>query len=381
MVDGREARTLIVISGYYGFGNLGDEAILEQLVCELKRLVPPESIVILSNDPVSTERVFGVRSLGRSRFASLARVLTKAKLLVSGGGGLFQDTRSPGSVLFYGAHIMLARLAGAQALVYAQGVGPLRSAIATMITRAAFRLTSAISVRDERSLDLVKSWHLPVELTADPVWCLAPTDLPAQISSTLPGGPETSRQPLIGLSLRPSSGFTDVHMDELLHSLLEALPAEADLLLLPLQKEQDEPVLHRFATAWRQAGRRAFTFNPDELTLPSQWLTLLSRLDLLVSMRLHALIMALRSGVATVGIAYDPKVVRLLTNFEQPILNLTKESAGESWKETLKDAYRRRNELSTTAVGKTEAAKNLACQNFNFISRILNMQSDPNRLI
>lgn len=375
----RNSRKLIVVSGYYGFGNLGDEAILEQLIAELLRVAPAEDICVLSANPQATTQAFKVPAADRSDYLGLVRKLTGARLLVSGGGGLFQDTRSPGSVVFYGAHIVLAKALGARAVVYAQGVGPLTSAAGRLLTKQFFKLCDAISVRDKQSQDLLKTWGLQSELTADPVWNLQPSApapaTQAAVAALLPG--RDADHPLVGLSIRPSANFSEKHNNGLLQALKAGLPPGTRLLLLPLQTTQDEPVLRRFLAGWQALGRQGAVLETNELSRPSQWIAILAQLDFLVSMRLHALIMALSTGVPSVGIAYDPKVSKLLTEFEQPILNLAKDDPQEDWKDAIEQAFSKRVELSALAVGKSESAKNLACQNFNLLSRILSMQSDP----
>ena len=104
----QKPRNLVVISGYYGFGNLGDEAILEQLLNDLKRLVPADNIVVLSANPAYTTSLYQVRSINRWQISTLLPVLKQARLFISGGGGLFQDTRSIGSVLYYAGQIFLS---------------------------------------------------------------------------------------------------------------------------------------------------------------------------------------------------------------------------------------------------------------------------------
>lgn len=375
----RNNRKLIVVSGYYGFGNLGDEAILEQVITELLRVAPSEDICVLSANPKATTQAFEIPAADRADFLGLVRKLANARLLVSGGGGLFQDTRSPGSVAFYGAHIALAKALGARAVVYAQGVGPLTSPAGRLLTKQSLKLCDAISVRDRQSQELLESWGLKSELTADPVWNLKPSPpapaTQAAVAALSPG--RDADHPLVGLSIRPSSNFSERHNNSLLQALAAGLPTGARLLLLPLQATQDEPVLRHFLAGWQALGRQGAILKTKELSRPSQWIAILAQLDFLVSMRLHALIMALGTGVPSVGIAYDPKVSKLLTEFEQPILNLAKDDPQEDWKDAIKQAFSKRVELSALAVGKSESAKNLACQNFNLLSRILSMQSDP----
>lgn len=369
-------RDLILVSGYYGFDNLGDEAILEQLVSELKRLVSPWRIVVLSADPAGTGRRYGIRAASRWDLSATVALMRRARLFVSGGGGLFQDTRSAGSVAFYAGQILLARTLGAPAVIYAQGVGPLRRAISRALSRTAFRLCSAISVRDDASHLMLSGWGIKARRTADPVWALAPSPLPEAVRRRLDICPG-SRPPLVGISLRQTGQFTYGHVEVLDEALAHCLPGHAQLVMLPLQKVQDDQPLCQLAALWHRRGRQAIMLDPQELEKPSQWLSVMAELDLLVAMRLHALIMALKQGTPVVGIAYDPKVSSLLREFEQPILNLAKEVERQRWTEVIGSAFSSRDALSRRAVQGAETAKDLACQNFNLLARMLGMQSDP----
>ncbi len=176
-----QLRRLVIIAGYYGFDNLGDELILEALLNELSSLHAREDIVVLSQNPDKTTALFAVKSINRWHWLDYLKLLRKTKLLVSGGGGLFQDRTGFGSVIFYSAQIMLARLCGAKVLIYAQGLGPLQKIFSEKLTRLALQQASKITLRDHNSLALARRWGLPAQLTADPVWSLPASPLPALI--------------------------------------------------------------------------------------------------------------------------------------------------------------------------------------------------------
>lgn len=363
----------MVVSGYYGFDNLGDEAILEELTNELKRLRKPEEIVVLSANPERTAQKFGVRSIPRGKIATLLETLKQADIFVSGGGGLFQNTKTIGSILFYGMQIIAAKAAGAKVMIYAQGLGPLRGILANQLTREFFKYADAITVRDDASALLINEWKLKCERTADPVWLLEETPLPAAIANQL-----QDKDKCVGLSLRPSADLTDEHIKTLAEALAQCLPADNHVYLLPMQGAQDEEPLSKFAAHWQAAGRQPSSIavlDVTALTLPSQWVALLSRFHFLVGMRLHALLIALKMGVPVVGIDYDPKVTHLLREFQQPILNLTKELDKALWTDTLKSGLASRSRLARLASEQSQVAKNLACQNFDVLARILNTKS------
>ncbi|EPZ60384.1 pyruvyl-transferase domain protein [[Clostridium] sordellii ATCC 9714] len=46
----------ILISGYYGFNNAGDEAILKSIIIALRDVNPTIDIVVLSNDVEHTKK-------------------------------------------------------------------------------------------------------------------------------------------------------------------------------------------------------------------------------------------------------------------------------------------------------------------------------------
>ncbi len=374
-------RDLIILSGYYGFANLGDEAILEEIIEEVKQFVGPEKIYVLSNNPQNTARTFGVKAVSRWKLGALLSLLPQTKLLISGGGGLFQDVSSFRPPLFYGTQIALARLYGSEVFIFAQGIGPLKSAVNKALTKGALALAQVITVRDIASETMLRQWGYKCELTADPVWLLKESALPKAVADRIERLSAITRssqsQPtLIGLSLRQSANWTQADLEQLVASLDDALPPEAQILLLPLQREKDLPELEKFQQLWRKRGRSLENFYPADLDRPSQWLSLIGKLDLLIGMRLHALVMALKSGVPVIGLAYDPKVSQLLRDFEQPVLSLDKtaedsDQLSDSWTEIVKQALSDIPKLSEKAAQKAVVAKNLAGQNFVALSKIL----------
>lgn len=370
-------RSLVLISGYYGFGNLGDEAILESIIRELEKYVAKKDIVVLSNDPAKHERIFGVSAADRWKLASLVDLLGKARLFISGGGGLFQDTTSPKSAIYYGGQIAMARVFGAHPIIFAQGLGPLKTPLGKLATRVAAQLSEDITVRDETSLSILKGWNVGAELTADPVWTLEESELPDSVNAQMRAA-KASGKPVVGLSLRNSHNFSDAKREILLKTLLQTLPEEAVLVMLPLQIEQDLPQLEPFMKAWQNAGRNACLLDVSQLQKPSQWVSLMRQFDLIIAMRLHALIFALKESVPVMGLTYDPKVEHVLRQFGQPILILPNEEGGEElaqkWLDTARAGLQDLEKLRKSAGENAETAKKLACRNFQLLAKILDIK-------
>ena len=99
----------VVISGYYGFDNSGDEAILMAMVKCFKKLMPEARLVVLSNNPVKTREMYGVKAVSRWQPLAILFELIGCDLFISGGGSLLQDVTSARSLRYYMTLMGIAR--------------------------------------------------------------------------------------------------------------------------------------------------------------------------------------------------------------------------------------------------------------------------------
>src|SRR5687768_7222558 len=81
----------LLIAGYYGFGNAGDEAILHSIRNILRRHFPAATLVVLTGDPAETRRVHGVETVEWTDIAGITTAIDSSDLVIIGGGGLFHD--------------------------------------------------------------------------------------------------------------------------------------------------------------------------------------------------------------------------------------------------------------------------------------------------
>ena len=144
----------IILSGYYGFANAGDEAVLAALCQILQERLPQAQLVVLSAQPEQTAAALGVRAINRWDKAALRAELQEAALFCSGGGSLLQDVTSVRSVWYYTSLLRLAQKQGVPTIVLAQGLGPLRTRLGCWLTRRALSRCRLLSWRDAASLRL-----------------------------------------------------------------------------------------------------------------------------------------------------------------------------------------------------------------------------------
>lgn len=146
--------TKITVSGYYGFDNFGDETILFVLLNYLKS--KKFDITVFSKNPETTSKKYGIKSLNTFSFFDVVNQIRKTDFLISGGGSLLQDATSAKSLIYYLFVLFLAWFFKKKIVIFAQGIGPINSFILRKFTKFILHKADFISVRDDKSLFLLR---------------------------------------------------------------------------------------------------------------------------------------------------------------------------------------------------------------------------------
>ena len=306
----RPAAPVLLLCGYYGEHNLGDDALLQVLVSAL-----PESqqLLITVRDPVPVLALApSAVTVNRRSLVSCLRAALRADVLVLGGGSLLQDSTSFSSLVYYLLLMAVARIGGAEVVLWGQGLGPLQRRISRMLVRAVLPFCKAASWRDQRSFELARRWarSLPMVLAADPVW-------------QMPARPWIGGDAIV-LSWRPTP-LLDHSGWRRLTDALDALSAElaAPVIWLAFHEHQDAPLLQQLSDAGLLPKRLkgcSTTLVPQSLEVVSD---VVQRARLVLPMRLHALILARLSNSPMVALSYDPKVEAAAAMASVPCTPLT----------------------------------------------------------
>jgi polysaccharide pyruvyl transferase CsaB len=317
------------ISGSYGGLNLGDEAILQSIVAQLRDAVPCE-ITVFSRDAKDTavrhkvERSVPVRDLSRDEVLPEVAGLD---LLILGGGGILYDE----SASVYLREVALAQEHHVPVLVYAVSAGPLQDAAARTLVCDALSRAQVVTVRERRARQLLEEIGVRgIEVTADPAFLLDPDPLPADALQR--EGLNENRR-LIGLSVRePGSAAPDIdetHYHGLLANAADYMVdrLEADLVFVPMEPRRKD-AQHSHAVVSRMAYAHRATVLKGEYT-PGQLLSLMGHFDFAVGMRLHFLIFAALNRVPFVALPYSSKVAGFLEDLEIAMPPLEQVNAGQ----------------------------------------------------
>lgn len=315
VASGRRVR--IGISGSYGGMNLGDEAILEGILSQIRATVPAD-ITVFSRNPADTmerhqiERSVSARALTRREIAPEIRGLD---LFVLGGGGLLYDR----DAAKYLREVRIAQELGVPVILYAISAGPLDTQSARKSVRDALNTTAptVITVRDRLGHRLLEDVGVSgdIHLTADPAFLLEPEPLP--VAALESDGVDFSRR-LVGFSVRePGPAAPDIRPDEYYGLLANAADYVverygAEVLFVPMEKtdvQHSHAVVAHMNNAERaEILRRKYS--------PRQVLDLMGRFELAVGMRLHFLIFAALRGTPFAALPYASKVSGLLEDLE-----------------------------------------------------------------
>lgn len=291
----------IVIFGYFGRGNLGDETNLAQLVSFLQKDFSKIGISVISSAPALIKNVAdtNVNATGKFNIIGILRLMMRADILIGGGGSLFQDRTSVRSLLYYTGLVLLAKLFKVKVFLYGQGIGPVRSGAGKRAAGWALSMSDVITVRDRLSLIALAELNVErpeIHVTAEPL--LLKNHLPEAVINEY--WTETiSRKPFkVGLILQDFRFPDHCFWKQTIEFL--CLRRDIEIYLLSVDRKD-----LRFQE--RLAGESGVTILP----IPHRWEEFQAAaggMDLLVSARLHGLVAAVVQNIPCYGLAADPKI-------------------------------------------------------------------------
>ncbi|MDY3929240.1 MAG: polysaccharide pyruvyl transferase CsaB [Clostridia bacterium] len=289
----------ILILGYYGFKNSGDDALLLSVIQQLKKQKDDIKLTVLSNDPEETKKNYGVPSIKRYNIFSLIKNIISSKMLLVGGGTLIQDGTSTKSLMYYLFVIKTALIFGKKVMLYANGIGPLKEENYN-ITKKVLNKVDVITLRDGISAEELKKIGVTkpkIIITADSVFNLEPKPQDIRVMH--------ERKKYICVSVRSfkkiSDSFEDIIADAC-NYVYEKYGCTS--VLIPFQKIKDMEISKKIK---EKIHHDAVLYNNTDCGI-DELFDLFSGAVMCMGMRLHSLIYASICGVPSVGLAYDPKV-------------------------------------------------------------------------
>ena len=309
----REARgrSGVVICGAYGMGNSGDEAILDAIVAEMRAIDPLMPLTVMTRDPAGASARLGLTAVHTFNFPRFLAVMRRRALYLNGGGSLIQDVTSRRSLWYYLFTLRAAKRLGCKVMMYGCGIGPVKRPGGVERTRRVLNsCVDAITLREPDSIEELARFGVTkpeIILASDPALTLpsAPAeevDAALEAAGAAPGG----KYICFALRLWPGFGEKAGVFAAAARHAHEAYGLTP--VFLPINHLDDGQAA---ALVAEKLGDTPHVLLPGPMS-SALVIGLMSRMQVVVSMRLHGLIFAAGQGVPLIGVSYDPKVTAFL---------------------------------------------------------------------
>ncbi len=296
----------ILISGYYGFRNSGDDALLKSIIDALKKYKESPNIVVLSANPKETAQIYRVKAINRTNPFSVIKHIKQAGILISGGGTLMQDSTSTKSLWYYLAVISLALKHNRKVMLYANGIGPLNKEKNKIKAGKILNKVDLITLRDNQSLDVLKQIGVTkpkVIVTADPAILLGGFSK-KRGQEILKSENIPTDKALLGISVRRwrelPQGFEDS-----IAKICDYAVEKYGLYPVFLTMQTSKDLIISQSIMNKMKYRSSIIKGSRSV---SDILSVISCMNICIGMRLHLLIYATINAIPLIGLVYDPKI-------------------------------------------------------------------------
>lgn len=318
----------VIISGYYGYGNLGDDTLLRSLISSLRHEKRDIRITVLCANTKKMRKLYGVRTINRYDLPAIVREMRSknARILLNGGGSLIQDGTSERSMLYYVSIMKLAKRLGLKLVLYANGIGPLYSEKSKARAKQIIDSADMITLREPSSLELIRELGCSAaadraRISADPAFCTLNSD-PEWVRFVLKREGIDPNRKFFMVSVRPGNTLSATDRADYDSRLIDELAAAISVvhqktgmipIFVPFQSTVDAEMTSKLRSK-AGCGMILSGLCATELT------GVLAKCEFAISMRLHLLIFAASVSVPVIGLSYDRKVDAFLSYIGEPFI-------------------------------------------------------------
>ncbi len=358
----------VLMSGYYGFNNSGDEAILQAINTNIASVNDDVQITVLSNNPQETVEKYGYKSIHRFSISKIKNAVKKCDVLISGGGSLLQDVTSTRSIMYYLYIIGLAKKYGKKVMLYANGIGPVNKPQNRERVKNRLQTVDVITLRDKNSAEELANIGIAQDkthVTADPVFSLnAASD--ERIEKIFAENNVPLDKPFMAVSVRNWQGMEGAALK--IAAICDKVICKYGLnvVFVPMQLPNDLEISRKVCSHMKE---KAYII--ERSYLPEEVMGVVGRAHTVFSMRLHALIFAARMSVPTAGMVYDPKTEYYLELLDMPSVGAVSEMDADSAIEILSDVIENHDRYKNVLTEKTKELQKSAAQNEQYLLELL----------
>ncbi len=368
--ESHEKQYHVVMSGYYGFNNTGDEAIMLSMHKNIQEMGKNYHITVLSNRPQETKEKYGIEAVYRFGVWDVFKAIRGCDVLLSGGGSLLQDSTSTRSLMYYLSITAVAKLLGKKVMLYANGIGPVSGKRNRRLVKRVVNRADLITLREENSYEELLSMGVDRKkcfVTADPVFTMDPIET-ERAKQLLRNSGIPMDKPLVAVSVRnwkDIDAFTD-RFAKLCDVIVEQY--DRNILFIAMQVPNDYNISEKVQKKMKQPS-----YILRENYSPVELMGIIGCMDFILSMRLHTLIFAARQCVPLIGFVYDPKIEYYLAKLEMPSGDTLQGFDMDKTLEYIADIVHNRQNYVTLLHEKSELLRRQAHYNEKYLERLLSV--------
>lgn len=307
----------IVVAGYYGFRNSGDDAILHSICNDILKMDIESRIMVLSSQPEITKGEYPVQSINRFKLFDVIREIKSCDVLVMGGGSLIQDVTSTRSLYYYLGLLWIAKFFKKSTMLYGNGIGPIHHRYNRPMTSLTLNNVNTITLREHVSKEILFQLRVKkpkITVTADPVFNLELQEL-VNTSEIYETEKIPKDKPLVGVLFR-SWNYEESYTRKMAKVCDEIISHYGyHVVFIPMTFPGDLKVATEIMKRMTQkASVIQRHYNEEKL------ISFMGEMHLILSMRLHGLIYGALKHVPVIGFNYDPKVEYYAKELDLPIV-------------------------------------------------------------
>lgn len=357
----------VVLSGYYGHKNSGDDALLSAIIKEIKEQKEDTRFAVLSANPEETKQVYGVHAVNRFNPFCVYNTIKKTKLFINGGGSLIQDVTSSKSLYYYLLAIKTALKLKKKTMLYANGIGPVYKKKNKGYVNSILNKVDYITLRDERSVEVLNNMGVtepPITVTSDPSVSIMPQGI--ERVKEIFNNERIDLKPYFVISIRE---WKNKNIASEVAKAADYISKTYGLtpVFIPMQNPNDISIS---IECIKQMSQKGYMIKGDYSF--TDVMTIASKATLVIGMRLHLLMYGANVAVPVIGLVYDPKITAYLDYLQQSFTIDTRMVTSKKICEMADEIFSDYKNISDALGIKVKMLKDLSKENARIAVKLIN---------
>lgn len=320
----------ILLKGYYGFGNAGDDALLYSIIKRLK--VHDTQIDVLSKYPLDSNFTNEINNLKLNNI-NLFKTVFNADVVIYGGGSQLQDFGTLKNKLTLLRSLFLnwiTKLRKKKVIYLGVSIGPVSSKTGRILIEQLMKTSDLLWVRDQRSYDFlqtIKKIKSKNFLSPDLVLSLE--------TEHIKNIKKNNEKKIFGINLMPHFNKIEVNKEiesTILENISKIIEEHSDVSFKFFQfqnsSQMNDELMYNKLSSFLEERSQSWHIEYIKYKNIHSLLIELNKCDFFIGMRLHSAVLCDTLNIPHILLSYHPKgegYAKLLDYNESMLIDCKKE--------------------------------------------------------